>query len=113
MSLSWLKKIFDHDDFECQYVLSCEQCADIFTKELAPHKWANALSLLGMDTSLSEKYSVEVIGKPNKASPDKASGTVAPVGDDAAPAGVDWMTLSAKSAFLPMVLQILQLGPGA
>ena len=45
-----IKERCDEDNVTLTYVGTDDQAADIFTKALAPQKWANALSLLGMET---------------------------------------------------------------
>ena len=47
VSLSWLKEIFLMDSIKCRYVLSCEQCADVFTKIFnSPEAWEHAVKLI-------------------------------------------------------------------
>ena len=48
VDLGSVKEVIDHDTVELRYCESAKQCADIFTKQLQPNKWDNALSLLGI-----------------------------------------------------------------
>ena len=48
VNLQSIKEVLDMDGCSIVYCHTDEQAADIFTKALAPHKWQNALDLLGM-----------------------------------------------------------------
>jgi len=43
VDLSSIKEEIDKDDVELSYVVTTEQCADVFTKALEPQKWSPAL----------------------------------------------------------------------
>ena len=43
VDLSSIKEEIDKDDVELSYVITTEQCADMFTKPLEPQKWSPAL----------------------------------------------------------------------
>ena len=49
VDLSSIKEVLDRDTVSVEYVDTNLQAADIFTKGLAPHKWDNALDLLGLE----------------------------------------------------------------
>ncbi len=63
INLGSVKEVLEWPNVHLEHCSTDLQAADIFTKELAPLKWANALALLGMDTSLSEKYSMHIVEK--------------------------------------------------
>ena len=50
VDLSSIKEVLKREGVSIEYCPTEEQAADIFTKALAPHKWPNALELLGMTT---------------------------------------------------------------
>ena len=70
-----IKEIIELPNIHLEHIGTDLQAGDIFTKELPPLKWANALALLGMDTSLSDKYVFETFHKKGKSG--KVSGAVA------------------------------------
>ena len=51
VDISSIKEVLGYENVSIEYCPTDEQSADIFTKALPPHKWANALELLGMVTS--------------------------------------------------------------
>ena len=53
VNISSIKEVLDTDNVVIEHVKTEFQAADIFTKALAPQKWANALDLLGIDYSAS------------------------------------------------------------
>ena len=53
VDISSIHEVVEHDDVEIKYCVTDEQAADIFTKALAPLKWPNALTLLGITTKKS------------------------------------------------------------
>ena len=50
INLGSIKEEIDKDDVTLGYIFTEFQSADIFTKELEPMKWQNAMDLLGIDT---------------------------------------------------------------
>eukprot|EP00435_Cladocopium_sp_Y103_P062857 s119_g24.t1 len=52
VNLSCLSEVFRDPNVLLEYVETAKQAADIFTKALAPQKWAAALQLLGIRTDL-------------------------------------------------------------
>ena len=50
VDISSIKEVLMMEGMSIEYCPTDEQAADIFTKALAPHKWPNALELLGMTT---------------------------------------------------------------
>ena len=53
IDISSIHEIVECEDVEIKYCVTDEQAADIFTKALAPLKWPNALTLLGITTKKS------------------------------------------------------------
>ena len=53
IDISSIHEVVEHDDVEIKYCVTDEQAADIFTKALAPLKWPNALTLLGITAKKS------------------------------------------------------------
>ena len=54
INLGSVKEALDNNPIELVYCHTNFQAADIFTKALEPHKWDNALALLGIDTRRSD-----------------------------------------------------------
>lgn len=53
VNISSIKEVLDNDIVDIEHVKAEFQAADIFTKALAPQKWANALNLLGINYNSS------------------------------------------------------------
>ena len=51
INISSIKEVIVEDHIFMIYCHTTFQCADIFTKALAPHKWDDALKLLGIQTN--------------------------------------------------------------
>ena len=51
VDLGSLFEVFKNDNLSLEYVSTDKQCADIFTKQLEPHKWDAAIKLLGIRVS--------------------------------------------------------------
>ena len=54
IDISSVNEVLDSDSIVISYIETDKQAADIFTKALAPLKWPNALSLLGIVTEASQ-----------------------------------------------------------
>ena len=50
VDVSSIKEIIDKEGVSLEYCRTDDMAADLFTKALAPQKWANALELIGMTT---------------------------------------------------------------
>jgi hypothetical protein len=73
VNLGSIAEVLEEDTVEIEYVPTELQCADIFTKDLCPAKWQNALDLLGMQTQLPD------IPKVSKAPPVAESAPAPPL----------------------------------
>ena len=54
INLGSVKEAFENNSIDIVYCHTNFQAADIFTKALEPHKWDNALALLGIDSAPRE-----------------------------------------------------------
>ena len=53
VNIGSVSEVLAEDAINMMYCPTEHQCGDIFTKGLAPHKWANALALLGLCTDIN------------------------------------------------------------
>ena len=54
LNLGVVKEGIEDHGVQLEHVETDKQCTDIFTKDLAPMKWPNAMTLMGMNTSMGK-----------------------------------------------------------